>query len=91
MTATKRATDKNLMERRDMIADAMREAGARCFGTVDMRKESGGATLFMECWCKGPAVALLIVDKFGGVCTYRPLNTENDMPKEIEAIKQHFA
>lgn len=80
-----------LLAKRDRLANTLRKAGARCFSTIDLTKASGGATLFMECWCKYDLCMLLLVDKFGGVCTYRMTTEENDMDVEIAGIKEYFA
>jgi hypothetical protein len=84
--------DKELMARRDQIAAHLRTLNMYCLSQVDMTKASNGATLFMECWtgregnCK---VILLIVDKFGGICTYRPCTGENSMGAELRAISEY--
>lgn len=85
--------DKKLMERRDKIAEHLRSLDMYCLSQLDMTKPSNGAQLFLECWtgrngnCK---VILLAVDKFGGVCCYRPCTEENSMEAELKAVTEYF-
>ena len=88
--------DRELMARRDAITDHMRNLGMRCLSQLDMTKPSGGATLFLEYWFtqQGPGssvqkAVLLMVDKWGGVNTYRPLNHNNNMEMEKAAITDY--
>lgn len=83
--------DKKLMARRDTITEFLRSLGMRCFAQIDMTKPSNGATLFLECWTdNSPKVVLLMVDKFGGICTYRPLTAENSMDAERDALREYI-
>lgn len=86
-----KAYDKKLMARRDTIAEHLRSLNMYCLSQLDMTRPSGGATLFLECWTgKNGKVILLMVDKFGGVCCYRPCTEENSMDAEKAAIAEYF-
>lgn len=84
--------DAKLMERRDKITAHFRNLRMHCHSQLDMTKVSGGATLFLECWGTlagaNSKIVLLMVDKWGGVNVYRPVNQENNMEKEMAAVTE---